>query len=128
MSDHLPAIDAPGGAYRERAIEPARTALLSIDMQNGEYSPDMLREACKLDSRLAGKNELRVSASRSRRRNSVERTRWSGRKRMKRQLQRAWHRSCYMEISGSRFSAPSITYRVAKLPQRQFQVDHHQND
>jgi nicotinamidase-related amidase len=55
MSDHLPAIDAPGGAYRERAIEPARTALLSIDMQNGEYSPDMLREACKLDSRLAGK-------------------------------------------------------------------------
>jgi nicotinamidase-related amidase len=58
MSDHLPAIDAPGGAYRERAIEPARTALLSIDMQNGEYSPDMLREACKLDSRLAGKRAL----------------------------------------------------------------------
>src|SRR3954462_5783709 len=54
MSDHLPAIDAPGGAYRERAIEPARTALLSIDMQNSEYSPDMLREACQLDSRLAG--------------------------------------------------------------------------
>jgi nicotinamidase-related amidase len=55
MSDHLPAIDAPGGAYRERAIEPARTALLSIDMQNGEYSPDMLREACEPDSQLAGK-------------------------------------------------------------------------
>src|SRR3954468_4955567 len=33
-----------------------------------------------------------------------------------------------MEKSGSRFSAPSSTYRVAKLPQRQFQVDHRQND
>jgi hypothetical protein len=33
-----------------------------------------------------------------------------------------------MEKLGSRFSAPSSTYRVAKLPQRQFQVDHHQND
>src|SRR5687768_7416949 len=33
-----------------------------------------------------------------------------------------------MEKSGSRFSAHSSTYRVAELPQRQFQVDHLQND
>ena len=38
----LPAIDAPGGAYRERAIVPARTALLSIDMQNMEVGPDLI--------------------------------------------------------------------------------------
>jgi hypothetical protein len=73
-------------------------------------------------------NESRVSASRSRCRNSVERTRWSGGKRTGRQLQRAWHGSCCMEKSGSRFSAPSSTYRVAKLPQRQFQVDRYQYD
>lgn len=41
----LPSIDAPKGAYRERAIVPARTALLSIDMQNGEYSADLLAES-----------------------------------------------------------------------------------
>lgn len=41
----LPPIDAPGGAYRERAIDPGRTALLSIDMQNAEYDTAMLREA-----------------------------------------------------------------------------------
>ncbi len=41
----LPAIDAPHGAYRERAIVPARTALLSIDMQNGEFSADRLDRA-----------------------------------------------------------------------------------
>ncbi len=35
----IPAIDAPGGAYRERPIDPRRTALLSIDMQNAEWSP-----------------------------------------------------------------------------------------
>jgi nicotinamidase-related amidase len=58
MSDHLPAIDAPGGAYRERSIEPARTALLSIDMQNGEYSPDMLRDAREPGSKLAGKRSF----------------------------------------------------------------------
>ena len=45
-------------------------------------------------AQVVSKNELRVSASRSRRRNSVERTRWSGRKRTGRQLQRAWHGSC----------------------------------
>ena len=38
-------IDAPRGAYRERAIEPRRTALLSIDMQNAEYSPELLAAA-----------------------------------------------------------------------------------
>lgn len=41
----LPPIDAPGGAYRERPIVPARTALLSVDMQNGECSPDLLARA-----------------------------------------------------------------------------------
>lgn len=30
----IPAIDAPGGAYRERPIELRKTALLSVDMQN----------------------------------------------------------------------------------------------
>ena len=45
MPEPLPPIDAPGGAYRERAIVPARTALLSIDMQNAEYSPERLARA-----------------------------------------------------------------------------------
>jgi nicotinamidase-related amidase len=45
MSDPIPAVDAPGGAYRERAIVPARTALLSIDMQNAEFSPERLARA-----------------------------------------------------------------------------------
>jgi nicotinamidase-related amidase len=45
MTTTLPAIDAPDGAYRERPIVPARTALLSIDMQNGEFSPDLLARA-----------------------------------------------------------------------------------
>ena len=45
MSPALPPIDAPGGAYRERPIEPGRTALLSIDMQNGEYSAERLARA-----------------------------------------------------------------------------------
>ena len=45
MTQNLPAIDAPGGAYRERPIEPARTALLSIDMQNAEYSAERLARA-----------------------------------------------------------------------------------
>ena len=43
-ADALP-IDAPGGAYRERPIEPGRTALLSIDMQNMECSADKRRRA-----------------------------------------------------------------------------------
>ena len=41
----LPAIDAPKGAYRERAIERKRTALLNIDMQNGEFNKDILAKA-----------------------------------------------------------------------------------
>ncbi len=41
MSD-LPAIDAPKGTYRERNFEPGRTALLNIDMQNGEFNQDIL--------------------------------------------------------------------------------------
>ena len=45
MSTALPAVDAPGGAYRERAVIPDRTALLSIDMQNAEYSPEKLVRA-----------------------------------------------------------------------------------
>ena len=45
MPEPLPAVDAPGGAYRERAIVPARTALLSIDMQNAEFSPERLERA-----------------------------------------------------------------------------------
>ena len=45
MTQGLPEIDAPGGAYRERPIEPGRTALLSVDMQNGEYSAERLARA-----------------------------------------------------------------------------------
>lgn len=55
MSQSIPPIDAPGGAYRERAIVPARTALLSIDMQNAEFSAERLvgaREPGSRDARL----------------------------------------------------------------------------
>jgi ureidoacrylate peracid hydrolase len=45
MPDPLPPVDAPGGAYRERPIVPGRTALLSIDMQNAEFSPERLARA-----------------------------------------------------------------------------------
>lgn len=38
----IPAIDAADGAYRERPIIPARTALLSVDMQNLELSPERI--------------------------------------------------------------------------------------
>jgi nicotinamidase-related amidase len=41
----IPAVDAPYGAYRERAIEPKKTALLSIDMQNAEWSPEQMAKA-----------------------------------------------------------------------------------
>ncbi|MGL4489036.1 MAG: cysteine hydrolase family protein [Rhizobiaceae bacterium] len=41
----IPAVDAPNGAYRERAIEPRKTALLSIDMQNAEWSPERMVKA-----------------------------------------------------------------------------------
>ena len=48
----IPAVDAPGGAYRERPIDKARTALLSIDMQNSEWSPERMARA-----RVAGSPE-----------------------------------------------------------------------
>ncbi len=41
----FPAIDAPHGAYRERGFDRPRTALLSIDMQNGEFNADLLAAA-----------------------------------------------------------------------------------
>ncbi len=41
----IPAVNAPHGTYRERAIEPRRTALLSIDMQNAEWSPERMAKA-----------------------------------------------------------------------------------
>jgi ureidoacrylate peracid hydrolase len=41
----VPAVDAPHGAYRERFIEPRKTALLSVDMQNSEWSPERMRKA-----------------------------------------------------------------------------------
>jgi nicotinamidase-related amidase len=48
----IPAIDAPDGAYRERPIEPHKTALLSVDMQNSEWSPERIAKA-----RVAGSKE-----------------------------------------------------------------------
>jgi nicotinamidase-related amidase len=44
-SDPLPPIDAPNGIYRERSIDPKRTVLLSIDMQNAEWSPEQIVKA-----------------------------------------------------------------------------------
>jgi ureidoacrylate peracid hydrolase len=41
----IPAVDAPGGAYRERPIELGKTALLSVDMQNSEWSPERIAKA-----------------------------------------------------------------------------------
>ncbi|BBK32562.1 nicotinamidase-related amidase [Stella humosa] len=57
MTSPIPAIDAAGGAYRERAIDPRRTALLSIDMQNAEWSPDAVASARRGEGH-AGKLEL----------------------------------------------------------------------
>jgi ureidoacrylate peracid hydrolase len=51
----IPAVDAPGGAYRERAIEPARTAFLSIDMQNAEWSPARMARAREPGADIARK-------------------------------------------------------------------------
>lgn len=45
MAQSLPPVDAPGGLYREREIVPARTALLSVDMQNAEFNSDLLARA-----------------------------------------------------------------------------------
>ena len=41
----IPPIDAPNGAYRERPIDLRKTALLSIDMQNSEWSPERMAKA-----------------------------------------------------------------------------------
>lgn len=54
----VPPIDAPGGAYRERAIVPARTALVSIDMQNAEFSGDALQRARTQGTKEAGKRDF----------------------------------------------------------------------
>lgn len=51
----IPAIDAPGGAYRERPIELRKTALLSIDMQNAEWSPEQMADAAQEGSSLTHK-------------------------------------------------------------------------
>jgi nicotinamidase-related amidase len=51
----IPAVDAPGGAYRERPIDPRRTALLSIDMQNAEWSAAQMTKAAEPGSPLAHK-------------------------------------------------------------------------
>ena len=45
MLSQIPAIDAKDGAYRERPIEPSKTALLSIDMQNAEWTAERQRAA-----------------------------------------------------------------------------------
>lgn len=58
MTLDLPAIDAPGGAYRERPIDPRRTALLSIDMQNAEWSPEAHAKARAGDPTFAGRLAL----------------------------------------------------------------------
>ena len=48
-------IDAPNGAYRERSIVPARTALLNVDMQNGEFNADLLARSRDPGTREAKK-------------------------------------------------------------------------
>ncbi len=53
----LPPIDASNGAYRERKFERGRTALLNIDMQNGEFNPKILKSA-----RTAGTRESKKRA------------------------------------------------------------------
>src|SRR5690606_19658861 len=45
MAQSLPPVDAPGGLFRSREIVPARTALLSVDMQNAEFNSDLLARA-----------------------------------------------------------------------------------
>ena len=48
-------IFAPNGAYRERGFVPARTALLNIDMQNGEFNAEILASARTPGSKHAEK-------------------------------------------------------------------------
>ncbi|MEM1049983.1 MAG: isochorismatase family cysteine hydrolase [Pseudomonadota bacterium] len=45
MLQQVPEIDAQNGAYRERHIELGKTALLSVDMQNAEWTADRQRAA-----------------------------------------------------------------------------------
>ncbi|BBK41936.1 hypothetical protein STVA_19560 [Allostella vacuolata] len=58
MNEPLPPIDAANGAYRERAIDPRRTALLSIDMQNAEWSPQAMERGRRGEAPHAHKLEL----------------------------------------------------------------------
>ncbi|MCC7272606.1 MAG: cysteine hydrolase [Alphaproteobacteria bacterium] len=58
MTGPLPAVDAADGAYRERAIDPRRTALLSIDMQNAEWTPEKAAAARRPDAPEARKHHL----------------------------------------------------------------------
>ena len=53
-NEPLPSVDAADGIYRERPIDPERTALLSIDMQNAEWSPEQMAKA-----RIPGSRESR---------------------------------------------------------------------
>jgi len=55
MPQDLPAVDAPGGLYRERRIQPVRTALLSVDMQNAEYSAELLDRTRRAGPKVAAK-------------------------------------------------------------------------
>lgn len=48
-------VDAPDGAFRECPIDPRHTALLSIDMQNAEYSAELIAQARVPGSRLSSK-------------------------------------------------------------------------
>ncbi|MEM1429891.1 MAG: isochorismatase family cysteine hydrolase [Pseudomonadota bacterium] len=50
MQTEIPAVDAANGAYRERPIEPGKTALLSVDMQNAEWTADRQRHAADATS------------------------------------------------------------------------------
>ncbi|WP_306051197.1 cysteine hydrolase family protein [Oceaniradius stylonematis] len=50
MTMPIPAIDAADGAYRERPIELGKTALLSVDMQNAEWTAERQKSASYLSS------------------------------------------------------------------------------
>ncbi|MGE0726084.1 MAG: isochorismatase family cysteine hydrolase, partial [Alphaproteobacteria bacterium] len=58
MTATLPPIDAPGGLYREQAIDPCATALLSIDMQHAEWNPDFAARARRPDAPESRKRHL----------------------------------------------------------------------
>ncbi|MEO0382600.1 MAG: isochorismatase family cysteine hydrolase [Pseudomonadota bacterium] len=53
MLKPLPAIDAADGAYRERTVELGKTALLSVDMQNAEWTAERQHAAKDPSSREA---------------------------------------------------------------------------